>query len=174
MIETIPHSALQCILSKLSAEDTVRLASCSKSLFQNIMTERGCCMIPIMRERLKYACWSLLQAGYCIQIRNTYASYIECQNQYRGMRFTYNPEILDFSKDISDAHDGFLERLKRHHDLTTRIHIDSIHTFGKLFDMYIIHPNARLQRTKCPAIRTRKIERHFALCARQLYYNLPP
>ena len=169
MIETLHPSVLHCILCALPAASSVRFAACSKSLFQNIMISAcHATRIPIVRERMKDACWSLLHAGYCVQVRNTLASNISCANQSRGVTFTCNPEMLHIGDDITDAH-ALYQRVKCH-----QIHVDDIKTFGEVFDRYIIHANARLQRSTRPAIRTIKIEKHFASCAEQLYRSQQP
>jgi hypothetical protein len=173
MIETLHPSVLHGILCELLPVALVRLAACSKSLNQHIISA---CPLTIVRERLKYACWSLLQAGYCVHVRNTLASYISCANQ--SITFTYNQQMLHFDDIKNGQGDNKLatalrvhERILSHHHHTLQIHVDDIKTFGEVFDRYIIHAKARLQRSKRPTIRNREIETHFARCAERLYVS---
>lgn len=147
MIDTFHSSVLHGILHALGPADNVRLASCSKSLYKSIMVSScRATLIPILRERLKASCWSLLQAGYCVEVSNTPVSYIS--------RSLCNPRIKFY----------FYQSWKE-------IFVDDKKTFGKVFDQYIIDAHARLQRSNLfhrPTIRVKKIEKHFARCAEQL------
>lgn len=166
MIETLHPSVLDGILYELPPADSVRLATCAKSLHRHIMFAASLkAKIPILRERLKVACWSLVHAGYCVHIRNTLASYISCANL--SMAVTYNEQMLHLG-DITDGH-AALERIECHHRATVQILVDDIKTFGEVFDRFIIHANARLQRSKRPENPNREIERRFARCAEQLH-----
>lgn len=154
MIDTLHTSVLQRVLCALGPVDIVRLASCSKSLKQSIkFSACRAILIPILRERLKDACWSLLQAGYCIHVSNTLASYISSANSIITFTYRdqlYNCDYLSFKEFV----------------------VNNRKMFGEVFDYYIIHPNARLQRSNQgnrPTIRVKNIEKHFARCAEQLW-----
>ena len=166
MIETLHPSVLHGILCALPAACSVRFAACSKSLFQSIMIS-AChtTRIPIVRERMKDACWSLLHAGYSVQVRNTLVNNISCANGV--VTFTYNPDRLHIGDDITDAH-ALYQRIK-----CRQVHVNDIKTFGKVFDRCIIHAHARLQRSSRPAIRMRRLEKHFASCAEQFQQPNP-
>lgn len=162
-MERLPSSVLHVVLLSLAPSDVVRFASCSKSLYHDILVS-AChrTLLPIMRERLKYACWSLLQAGYCIQISNTFASYISSANSV--ITLTYTSQM--FYEKYSSTHG--LEALNAlYHHLTRQIHIYDFQTFSNVFDMYIVHFNARFQRAGRPPFRVKRIEKHFARCAEQ-------
>lgn len=143
MLDTTLHpSVLQCIFRTLPAACIVRIATCSKSLHRCVTTNRAL-VVPILRERLKLACWSLVTAGYCVNVRNALASYISCQPL---VTVTYND----------------IER-------TVRVRVTNFRAFGEVLDKYVLtHADAILQRAKSPAIRQRQIEKHFARCAEQL------
>jgi hypothetical protein len=153
MIDTLHSSVLHGVLGELAPADSVRLASCSKYLYQSIMISAShATLIPILRERLKEACWSLLQAGYCVEVRNTLAYHISSAKSM--ITFTY----------YEDLDRGYYREII--------VNNNDRKTFGEVFDRYIIHANARLQRCKrgniYTIIRVKKIEKHFARCTEQL------
>ena len=148
-------------LCALSAADRVRLAACSSVLHQNIFGSACHNVIePILRERLKAACWSLLHAGYCVNVSDTLANSISCDDGY--IRITYWSDRMC----LMQIGDDIMETNSPSH---LQIHQNDKKTFGEAFDKYIVHANARLQRSKRPAIRMRTVERHFARCA-DLYH----
>ena len=166
MIDTLHTSVLHGVLCALGPVDCVRLASCSKYFHQTVM--RSACYatsLPILRERLKDACWSLLQAGYCIEISNTLASFISSAKS--KITFTCK-EQHECNCYIIKAHETtptfYFEGLSRE----IEIDVDDKKMFSEVFDRYIIHTNARLQRSKRdnhPTVRNKKLEKHFARCA---------
>lgn len=168
MIDMLHSSVLHGVLCALGPADIVRLASCSKSLNRSIMISAcRATLVPILRERLKEACWSLLQAGYCVQVSNTLASYISSANSM--ITFNYTDQMLqECDYFIMNAPETTMYRFQA---LLRKIVVNDTKTFGEVFDRYIIHANARLQRARQgnrPAIRAKKIEKHFARCAAQL------
>lgn len=153
MIDTLHPSVLHGVLCALGPTDSIRLASCSKSLNQSIKSSTcHTTLIPILRERLKDACWSLLQARYSISVQNTLAHHIS--RDYTSSS-TFRLCYSDKDKDIVFQDAIFNDR----------------ETFSVVFDRYI-HANARLQRSSMignnPKVRVKKIEKHFARCCEEL------
>jgi len=166
MIDTLQYSVLHGVLCALGPADSVRLASCSKSLNHSIMSLASReTLIPILRERLKEACWSLLQAGYCVGVTNTLASSISSANSM--ITFTYTDKMLhECDYFVMGAPETTMYRFQA---LIRETVVNNMKMFGEVFDRYIIHTNARLQRKgNRPTIRAKKIEKHFARCAEQL------
>ena len=162
MIETMHPSVLHGILGALPAASSVRLAACAKSLHHNIMTSPcQTTLIPILRERLKDACWSLLCAGYEVNVRNTLACCI-LQSYTKPGTF----QMLHFGDPtVAYPYDPSIPYCRRNHMALLWVEFNDIKTFRELFDMYIIHSNARLQRSRCKSVRNKKLEKHFARCA---------
>ncbi len=148
MIDTVHYSILQVILPELGPADCVRLASCSKSLYESIMISAcHATLIPILRERLKDACWSLLQAGYTINVKNTLARWIS-----RDYKETLQ---MHYADDVCMSYNF-------------AVAVNDRKTFSDAFDKYIIHPDARLQRSSTTGVRIKRLEKHFARCSEQL------
>ena len=71
-MDSLHPSVFTNIVRFLSAEDRVRIASCCRSFHCQIMRESSIdSRIPVMRERLKHACWNMLHAGYSIVLTDT-------------------------------------------------------------------------------------------------------
>ena len=168
-IDTLHPSLMHNILCALPATDRVRLAACSKALRQQIMYS-ACptTRIPIMRERLKDACWSLIQAGYCVHVRNALASHISSANP--SITFQYNQHEFQYNEHAEGGAE-FIKRIERYLDDMEQTSVSDIRTFGLYFDKLVLNsPKARLTRSKRPILSNKGIEKHFAQCAEALHH----
>jgi hypothetical protein len=167
-IDTLHQSLMHSILCALPATDSVRLAACSKALRQQIMCS-ACptTRIPIMRERLKDACWSLINAGYCVHVRNALASHISSANP--SITFKYNQHQFQTNNCMGGPE--FIELIERYLNDMEQTSVNDIRTFGLYFDKLVLNsPNARLTRSKRPILSNKGIEKHFAQCAEALHH----
>ena len=174
MIESLHPSVLHVILCALPAASNVRLATCSQYLCRTVMHSKcRAIRLPILRERLKDACWSIVRAGYDVNVRDTLASCISGGN-IRGnpcVTFTYNHVLHAGDDTISPyASDVYPRYKRRHHDPVVQSTVSDVKTFGEVFDMCIVHAKARLKWEYSPNIRNNRnktIDKHFVRCEEQ-------
>ena len=156
------------IVRFMSAEDRVRVASCCRSYHRQIMHESSIeSRLPVMRERLKHACWNMLHAGYSIVLTDTCAYHIKMAG---GMiticyfRPNYQEFVINCTGNARKAHYA---------------------AFKSAFDMFVLADSrARMHRgprsktdhqmrlDPRPFVKNRALESKFAQCAQVLFSAL--